>query len=159
MKKRLVLLVLVVTIGALIVAAVTLRGPLRASPSRDATPSSISFNIGDEAFVAHRLNQPNGSFAVQILDAATDQVLIQSSRSANPMMRWSLVEEGGNVWFYSSDFGMLVFTRASGAWEELVWLPTTETATLYPIPDDLFSRLSPRDQDHLARFRGTTGNK
>ena len=152
-----ILATLVVAAGLISLAVATSGGPARASRSRTAPPSTIRFAIDDRAFVARRVDRPDGSFVVQILDASTDAVLIESSRSANPVMRWPLVEDNGNVWFCSSDIGKYLFIWTDDAWEEVGWVAGTETSSRYRVPAAVFETWSKSDQERHAPFRQKSG--
>lgn len=157
MKRPVIIVILIVVLGLVALVAVAAVGGSRLAKSRESSPSSIDFTTGGQSFVARRADRPDGSFVVEILDATTNTVLIRSSRSANPIMRWSLVEDGGKVWFTSSDFGMLVFIQSAGVWEEVAWIPGKPSSSEHPLPDAVFEKLSARAQRELAPYHQPTG--
>jgi hypothetical protein len=109
----------------------------------------IEFVIDQQPFVAKRVNLPDGSFVVEILDGDTGASLIRSSMSASPWMRWAIEEDQGNVRFYSSDVGTSLLVRSVGIWHEYQWIPGGDIASDYPMPSSVFDQLSERTQDKL----------
>jgi hypothetical protein len=113
----------------------------------------VDFVLHGQSISARRKDRPNGSFVVQLVDSASGNVILEGTRSVNPAMRWCMIEDRGNVWLYSSDIGMLVYSRGESGWEEVVWVSGEPSSFRFRIPDEVYSRMSKRDQESLVGYK------
>lgn len=155
MKKAVIIVVLVALLGSILALVILAGSRFRGGTLRGSQMGTqpVEFILDGQLIAAKRKERPNGSFVVQIIDSSSRDVLLEGTRSVNPTTRWSMIEDGGNVWLYSSDIGMLVYTRGESGWEEVVWVPGKPSSTRFRIPSTIFSRMSKSDQESLAGYR------
>jgi len=149
------LVVLVVVLGCIVLAAALVVGwRSRGGTNRGSAGNApVEFVVEGQTITARQKERPNGSFVVQIVDAGSGNILAEGTRSVNPATRWFLGEDSGNVWLYSSDIGILVYTRTEAGWQELVWVPGKPSSVSFRIPETVFSKMSKGDQESLSAYR------
>lgn len=141
--------IVVVVIVAIVLAAMTVGG--RGQDSRQAPKANQVGVVADgTAYVARLVGQPNGAFVVQINDATTGALVLQSTFSVNASMPWQLLEDEGTIWVSSSDRGTYVFVYSGGAWKELEWV---NVASQYPMPESIFVELPKSVQERYSSYR------
>jgi hypothetical protein len=153
--KRPTIFALVLAATGVVIAILTIAALFFGRTEAGAAQASrVTFTVDSDTYAARKKDLADGTFVVEIIDAASGAALITGSVPANPAMRWIIEEHEGIVWFYSGDIGMFLYIRADdGAWREVDWIPASAESRQHRIPEVVYSKLSSGRQEDLEPWR------